>query len=151
MTVEELKQAGAIYVEHVKDGLEQYENEIVKMTEAEAESFFMAKMQETGKTRLFLDFYYFVLEEQAKKRIEEQLSEDEVSWLKSFARQEEQRKGEVIFKAREELVRIAVKLNGSEMLFSTFYLVEENGSSIWWGNYGEQYIVMRQDSTFSIK
>lgn len=151
MTVEELKQAGAIYVANIKDGLEQYENEIVKMTKAEAESFFMAKMQETGKTRLFLDFYYFVLEESARKKIEEQLLADEIAWLKSFACQEDQRKGEVIFKAREELVRIAVKLNESELLFSTFYLVEENGSSIWWGNYGEQYIVMRQDSAISVK
>ena len=61
MTLEELKQAGAIYVKTVMDGIKQYENEIVKMPEKEAEEFFLKKMQESEGGQLFLDFYYFTL------------------------------------------------------------------------------------------
>ena len=89
MTLEELKQAGAIYVKTVVDGIRQYENEIVKMPEKEAEEFFLKKMQESE-----------------------------------------------------------VKLNAAEMLFSSFYFAGRDGSaSIRWGNYGEEYVVMRKNAS----
>lgn len=143
MTLEELKQAGAIYVKTVVDGIKQYENEIVKMPEKEAEEFFLKKMQESEDGQLFLDFYYFTLDNQARVRIDGLLIKEEHSWLMSFHHSD----GEFIFPAVEELVRIAVKLNAAEMLFSSFYFAGRDGSaSIWWGNYGEEYVVMRKNA-----
>lgn len=138
MTVEQLKQAGAIYVEYVRDGLEAYDNEVVKMTGAEAEKCFLEKLHKCGPEKSFLDFYYFVLDEEARGRIESQLSAEEKRFLNSMDRED----GDFIFSAAEELIRIAAKLNESEMLFSSFYFVEGEGkASIWWGNYGQEYLV----------
>lgn len=138
MTVEQLKQAGAIYVEHIRDGLETYDNEVVKMTGAEAEKYFLEKLHKYGSEKSFLDFYYFVLDEGARGRIDGQLSAKEKKFLNSMDRED----GSFIFSAVEELVRIAAKLNDSEMLFSSFYFAEGEGkASIWWGNYGQEYLV----------
>lgn len=138
MTVEQLKQAGAIYVEHIRDGLETYDNETVKKTKAEAETCFLEKLHKFGSAKSFLDFYYFVLDEEARGRIDGQLSAEEKEFLNSMDREE----GSFIFPAVEELIGIAAKLNESEMLFSTFYFVEGEGkASTWWGNYGREYLV----------
>lgn len=138
MTVEQLKRAGAIYLEHIRDGLETYDNETVKMTRAEAEICFLEKLHKYGPGKSYLDFYYFVLDEEARGRIDGQLSAEEKRFLISMDRED----GSFIFPALEELIRIAVKLNESEMLFSSFYFVEGEGkASIWWGNYGQEYLV----------
>lgn len=140
MTLEELKQAGAIYVEYIRDGLEQYENEIITMQEIEAGQFFLKELHNKNQN-LFLDFYYFTLDEQARSRVDGKLTGEERAWLSAFPHEE----GAFIFPAAEELIRIAVKLNAEEMLFSSFYIAGQDGSaSIWWGNYGEEYVVMRK-------
>lgn len=81
-------------------------------------------------------FYYYVLEEKAAEKVRSVLSEEEIQYLREL----DHREGDVIFPAEDRLIRIAASLNESEMLFSTFYVVEKDGAaSIWWGNYRGEY------------
>ena len=48
MTVEELKKEGAIYFEKVTDGMQQYENQIIRMNSFQAVDKFMEMWEMLG-------------------------------------------------------------------------------------------------------
>lgn len=66
------------------------------------------------------------------------LSAEELAFLAKLGKKADG----VFFPLKEELLRLLVKLNDSEMLFSTVYFT--NPKSTWWGNYGRTYIVFRE-------
>ena len=68
MTVEELKKEGAIYFEKVTDGMQQYENQIIRMNAFQAVDKFMEMWEMLGCKNMYVDFYYFTLPEQAPDR-----------------------------------------------------------------------------------
>ena len=134
MTVKELKEAGAIYAGTLGEALSSYSHRTVLMDGKTAADFFLEQKKAGGK--VYLDFYYYVLEEKAAEKVRSVLSEEEIQYLREL----DHREGEVIFPAEDRLIRIAASLNESEMLFSTFYVVEKDGAaSIWWGNYRGEY------------
>ena len=59
MTVEELKKEGAIYFEKVTDGMQQYENQIIRMNAFQAVDKFMEMWEMLGCKNMYVDFYYF--------------------------------------------------------------------------------------------
>ena len=67
MTVEELKKEGAIYFEKVTDGMQQYENQIIRMNAFQAVDKFMEMWEMLGCKNMYVDFYYFTLPEQADR------------------------------------------------------------------------------------
>ena len=84
------------------------------------------------------DFYYFTLPKEAKEKIRNMLSAEELAFLAKLGKKADG----VFFPLKEELLHLLVKLNDSEMLFSTVYFT--NPKSTWWGNYGRTYIVFRE-------
>lgn len=138
MTVQELKERGAIYLENVEDGLRNYENVIKRMEAFEAYHTLESLCIEKGWENAFADFYYHTFEEEVQENIEAALEEEEVEYLKKncFPRERD----ELIFPLDAVLLRIIIKLNAREILFSTIYFVGE-ARSTWWGNYGKEYII----------
>ena len=65
MTVEELKKEGAIYFEKVMDGMQQYENQIIRMNAFQAVDKFMEMWEMLGCKNMYVDFYYFTLPRQS--------------------------------------------------------------------------------------
>ena len=53
MTVEELKKEGAIYFEKVTDGMQQYENQIIRMNAFQAVDKFMEMWEEMDPGKRF--------------------------------------------------------------------------------------------------
>ena len=144
MTGRELRERGFLYFEAIREGLDSYENEIVAMDGREAFEHFLGLKEKYGEDNSFLDFYLFSLSPKERERAEKELTGQEIRELKRI----EQRAGEkngVIFPMEEGLLQAAVRLNETEMLFSSMYFrgTDENGrerAETWWGNYGKQYV-----------
>ena len=136
MTVEELKKEGAIYFEKVMDGMEQFESTSVRMNAFQAVDKFIEMWEMLGCKNMYVDFYYFTLPEEARKKIDKVLTYQEQEYIHQMEHEE----GQVLFPANEILLSICATLNAMEMLFCTVYITGEYKST-WWGNYGGEYIV----------
>lgn len=139
MRVEQLKEKGAIYFEKIQDGWEQYDYETKKISAQELEERFVKLWKEKENIEVFVDFYYFTIEEDARKKVDEYLSEDEKRYLNNQLGREQG----IIFPAEEELIKIIAKLNEKEILFSTLYITGDEKST-WWGNYGKEYVIFTE-------
>ena len=139
MRVEQLKEKGAIYFEKIQDGFEQYDYETKKFSAQEIEKIFVKMWKEKENIEVFVDFYYFTIEEDARKKVDEYLSEDEKRYVNNQLRREQG----IIFPAKEELIKIVAKLNEKEILFSTLYITGDEKST-WWGNYGKEYVIFTE-------
>ena len=138
MQIDELKKAGAIYLDHIQEGFEKYDWEEYTLCARDAVEKLDAEWKKCGKENAWADFYYFILPEDGRKKIEETLTDEEKRYLQEL-------KGKadgIIFPLDEQLIRLLAKLNEKEMLFSTFYFM--NPESTWWGNYGGTYVVFRK-------
>lgn len=138
MTVQELKDLGAIYLKNVEDGLRNYKNVIKRMEAFEAYNTLEALCIEQRWENVFADFYYHTFDEEVQENIEAALEEEEVEYLRENC--SPRYRDELIFPLDATLLRIIVKLNAREILFSTIYFVGEKRST-WWGNYSKEYIV----------
>lgn len=141
MNIEELQARGAIFFERIDEGFRKYRDEILKMSEEEAFAFFREKMLQYGEENCFADFYYFCIDEEARAQVNGVLTEEERAYLKTLEPKTDMPK-QIIFALTEPLLRIVVRLNASEMLFSTLYFVgtDKHAPMTYWGNYGQEYI-----------
>lgn len=140
MKVQQLKDKGAIFLENVEEGLRGYSNEIRRMEAFEAYNTLEALCLTHGWENSFADFYYHTFDEEVQENIEASLEEEEVEYLREKCCPSDRE--ELIFPLDATLLRIIVKLNAREILFSTIYFVGENEKrSTWWGNYNKEYIV----------
>lgn len=96
MTVEELKKEGAIYFEKVTDGMQQYENQIIRMNAFQAVDKFMEMWEMLGCKNMYVDFYYFTLPEQARQQIDTVLTYQELEYIHQMEHEE----GQVLFPVR---------------------------------------------------
>ena len=136
MTIEELKDSGAIYFEKITEGMQQYDNQIVRMNEYQAVDKFTELWEACGCKNVYVDFYYFMLPQEAREQIDSVLAYQE----REYVHQMEHKEGQVLFQANEILFSICSRLNAPEMLFCTIYVTGEYPST-WWGNYNGEYIV----------
>src|SRR5574344_180155 len=137
MTIQELKERGAIYIPNINDGFNRYRYETLRMGAQEAGDFFRKLWKENGNENAFVDVYYFSLSKESKQKVDSVLSAAEREYLNNLREDSEN----IIFALEDMLLDIIVKLNAREMLFSFFYFTKEK--STWWGNYNQEYIVFR--------
>lgn len=140
MTVQELKDLGAIYLENVEEGLRGYKNEICRMEAFAAYNTLEELCVKHGWENSFADMYYHTFDEEVQENIEASLEEEEVEYLREKC--SPRYRDELIFPLDPQLLRIIVKLNAREILFSTIYFVGEDRST-WWGNFDKEYVVFR--------
>lgn len=146
MRREELITQGALYFDRIEQGMEQYEWQRICAPAQKAE-LLLAENWKKNSGKAFLDFYYFSLEDADRKKLQTALSEEEIQWLQEKERELMKNPAfepekDLFFPLEERLLKIAVRLNEAEMLFSTFYFTGEK--STWWGNYGKEYVVFRE-------
>ncbi len=137
LTIEQLKEAGAIYLEHIQEGFEYYNYKVVSWNQEEACEHIRKLWLLNGPEHSFADFYYYRLDNEAKKKVNSILNEEEINYIKAISSSWE----EIIFSLDEILISIIIKLNNTEMLFSTFYFTKEPCTL--WGNYHGEYIVFQ--------
>lgn len=121
MTIEELKDSGAIYFEKITEGMQQYDNQIVRMNEYQAVDKFTELWEACGCKNVYVDFYYFTLPQEAREQIDSVLAYQE----REYVHQMEHKEGQVLFQANEILFSICSRLNAVEMLFCTIYVTGE--------------------------
>ena len=135
LSLEELNDRGAIYIKDILFGFDNYKSEILTLSEKEAEEFFKGMWIDSGKKNCFVDFYYFTLNDEAREIVNKELSKEEIVFLESI---NPKNLDKLYFEFEELLLKIVVKLNAREILFSTFYFIDNK--STWWGNYNEEYV-----------
>lgn len=147
MTTYELQEKGAIVFEKITEGFSQYADVKLVLEEKKALTHFKNLRKEYGADRSFVDFYYFRLDEDAREMVDELLTAEDRSCLQQIKPDDANMEEEIIFPLDERLLRIVVKLNAEEMLFSTIYFLENRKAGrarmTWWGNYGHEYICFR--------
>ena len=142
----ELKEKGALYVENIQQGFEDYDYEIRTLGKDEARKIFSEMRLKNGAENSFLDFYYFAVRPEERERIDAVLSREEIQFLQEYrkTRLTGDAKEEIIFPMEDMLLEIAVKLNEKSALFSTMYFTKDK--STWWGNYEQKYVKFREKS-----
>ncbi len=144
MTREELKDRGAIFFEKITEGLNEYQDLKLVMDQKRAQAHFAGLKKEYGADNAFADFYYFCLDEDAREMVNEELTPEEISYLQ-LIRPLDDPEEEIIFPLDDKLLKIIVKLNAGEVLFSTIYFLDGGSRkrTTWWGNYDKEYICFR--------
>ena len=138
----EIPLQNAIYFENIKYGLDHYNNEVVVMNETEALEFFAKKLEDAEKGSVYADFYYGILDSDARHIIDKELTENEKVYVGHLISEDSK---EIIYPLDHMLLQIIVKLNARATLFSTIYFTGEAAKrSTWWGNYNQEYIVFRE-------
>ena len=88
MTIQELKERGAIYIPNINDGFNRYRYETLRMGAQEAGDFFRKLWKENGNENAFVDFYYFSLSKESKQKVDSVLSEAEREYLHLWEKRE---------------------------------------------------------------
>ena len=138
MTPEQLKQKGGIYFERIQQGMSLCNWESQFFSPKMAENYLRKLWIENGPEDSFVDCYYPFLEEESQEKVLSVLTEDQQEYLRTIS--EGQR--DLMLPMTEELLKIAVTLNDTEMLFFTFYFTK-NPCTIW-GNYKQEYLIFTQ-------
>ncbi len=133
MTIQELKDCGAIYLPNIQDGFNNYHYETLSLDEAEAFTYFHNLCATTNYNHVYVDFYYYTLDADAKLKVRSVLSYEEARYL------DKNISNELIFPLDETLLRIICKLNATATLFSTIYFTDTPRT--FWGNYNQEYII----------
>lgn len=142
MNMTELKELGAICLERITDGFDKYSYESRYMGSQEAADEIGRLWEERGKTGVYADFYYYVLSDESREKVDEMLTDREREYLRQIGADGQIEKDDIIFPLDETLLSIVTKLNAAGMLFSTIYFTGAAGErSTWWGNYKEEYII----------
>lgn len=134
-TVQQLQDAGGIYIKNIQEALEQYQYQILKIDRTSAYEQFMELQEINGEEKSYVDFYYPILEVEAKRKIETLLEPSEICFIRNLSKNAKQ----IIYPLCSELLSIIVKLNEKQMLFSTVYFLKTKQT--FWGNYNQEYIL----------
>lgn len=147
MTTAELIEKGAIYVEKITEGLSDYTDVKLTMDEKKAFTHFKSLKKEYGAENAYTDFYYFRLDEEARAMVDGLLTDEEIAYLQILQPLSDEVEDEIIFPLDDKMLKIVVKLNAQEMLFSTIYFVQPKADgrarTSWWGNYDHEYVCFR--------
>lgn len=149
MTGEELRRRGFLYFGGIREGIENFEYEIVKVNREQALLHFHTLREEYGADSSFLDFYLFSLKKEERERAESVLNEEELEAVRAWEKKAGFPRGDqVIFPMDDALLRAAAVFNETGMLFSTMYFAREDGkqgekavqAETWWGNFNGEYV-----------
>lgn len=132
--INKLKEAGAIYFDHIQEGFDHYHYEVLKLNQEEAYKTIKNLWDINGPENSYADFYYFKIDDAAKRKVDAVLDEVQIEYLKNINDTED-----IIFSLDDTLLGILIKLNYLETLFSTFYFTREPCTL--WGNYNQEYVV----------
>ena len=143
MTTAELQEQGAIYFDKITEGFRNFKDIKLVMDEKRALTHFKNLKKEYGNNKAFADFYYYRLDPDSREMVDEVLTDAEKTYLNLMM--PEDLDEDIVFPLDDKLLKIIVKLNAEEILFSTIYFLPSGkaggrGRTTWWGNYEKEYI-----------
>lgn len=137
---EDIISLGAIYFEHIQEGLDQYYNTMLEGTESELYEKIESLYTQNENEESYVDFYYGKLSYEERNNLKEQLSKKALSVLERY----ECLKEPVFLLLNKELLYLTAELNAKELLFSTYYFCKFPCTV--WGNYNLRYPVFTKEN-----
>ena len=134
---EEFKEKVTIRFNNINDGFNNYSNKIIEGTEEDFIRFLQQAFDLNGEENSYVDFYYNVLEEEAKNRLKTLVSEEDKKLLEEFEANYKEKN--IFFKLTEESIPFITRLCTREVLFSTIYFTKYPCTI--WGNYNNRFPV----------
>lgn len=131
---EELTARGGLHFEKIQQGFLDCHFRIRKLNRDKAVEYLKILWKRNGKEDSFVDFYYGSLQEEERRRVRAELTEEEAVYLDQI----DSKDVPVFLQLDEKLLEICAKLNDREALFSTFYFTRYPCTL--WGNYGQEYV-----------
>lgn len=133
INLEDLIEAGAIFVKSIQEGFDIYDYEFLEGNE----EYLKEKIQELYKTNgvenSFVDFYYGRLTKTEKEAVDKFLNQKQQDYIESLALKET----DIYFQLDNMLLEITLHLSAKEALFSTFYFTKHKCTI--WSNYNLKY------------
>lgn len=140
MNGQDIRDLGGIYFENIITGFDSYKHQIVKMDARQAYDYIKVIWAKNGVTSSYIDFYYGQLGQESKAQIEAQLSVEETAYLKEFHKSNQA----LFVPVNERLLQISLKLNATQMLFSSYYFIQYPCTI--WANYNQEYVIFEPNT-----
>lgn len=136
MTETDIRNAGGIYFEKISEGFEQYRYKCMKMNQRQA-YIYLSHLWNLSRDTAYSDFYYSRLDQTAREKIRLVLTEQEWEHLEQY-----RIKTTALFiPLEQQLLKIHLKLNEEQQLFSTFYFTA-NPCTVW-ASYNQEYVIFK--------
>ncbi|MBQ5695106.1 MAG: hypothetical protein IIV48_00420 [Clostridium sp.] len=135
-----------IRFDNITEGFNKFKSKTLKSNEEnEFEKQFIDFLKKAviinGVENSYVDFYYNLLSQEDKKRLNESIDDADKLFIKEFEKKNS--KAGIYFNLTLESIPLIAKLNTKEILFSTIYFGKEKITI--WGNYNKQFPVFYTD------
>lgn len=139
ISLKELKDKGAVYVELIQDGFDMYHYEVLEGNEEYLAEKIRELFKRNGVENSFVDFYYGRLTKTEKESVNQFLNQKQKDYIESLALKET----DIYFQLDDMLLEITMHLSAKEALFSTFYFTKYKCTI--WGNYNLKYPIFYEN------
>lgn len=133
---------------NITEGISRFENKILEADNSyDFEQCIIGFLEEAvrlnGVENSYVDFYFNVLQEDAKIRFKELLNCEDKEFMKAF--EEENSEAGIYYNLTLESIPFIVRITTKEVLFSTIYFTKEPFTI--WGNYNEKLPVFYEEKS----
>ncbi|MDU2121727.1 MAG: hypothetical protein E7E64_04240 [Clostridium celatum] len=133
---------------NITEGISRFDNKILEADNSyDFEQCIIGFLEEAvrlnGVENSYVDFYFNVLEEDAKIRFKELLNCEDKEFMKEF--EGENSKSGIYYNLTLESIPFIVRITTKEVLFSTIYFTKEPFTI--WGNYNEKFPVFYEEKS----
>lgn len=145
---DDFKDKVKIRFNNITEGINKFENKILESNnsydfEQSMIGFLEEAVRLNGVENSYVDFYFNVLEEDAKIRFKELLNCEDKEFMKKF--EGENSKSGIYYNLTLESIPFIVRIITKEILFSTIYFTKESFTI--WGNYNEKFPVFYKEKS----
>ena len=130
---------------NITEGISRFDNKILEADNSyDFEQCIIGFLEEAVRLEnSYVDFYFNVLEEDAKIRFKELLNCEDKEFMKEF--EGENSKSGIYYNLTLESIPFIVRITTKEVLFSTIYFTKEPFTI--WGNYNEKFPVFYEEKS----
>lgn len=150
ISLAELKAQGAIYVEDLHLGRNQFAFHVLAGSKEEYSMFFQRLIEQNGEENSYGDFYYKRVEDHGKEVLFSNSTIGEVRVMNEMffdAHDRKDREEFVLVQLEERVLKTLLSISYNELLFSSFYFISL-GCTIW-SNYNGRFLVFAKDESVS--
>ncbi|WP_297712492.1 hypothetical protein [Clostridium sp.] len=145
---DDFKDKVKIRFNNITEGINKFENKILESNnsydfEQSMIGFLEEAVRLNGVENSYVDFYFNVLEEDAKIRFKELLNCEDKEFMEKF--EGENSKSGIYYNLTLESIPFIVRIITKEILFSTIYFTKEPFTI--WGNYNEKFPVFYKEKS----
>ena len=144
----DFKEKVNIKFNNITEGINRFNNKVLESNNSyDFERCMIGFLEEAvklnGVENSYVDFYFNVLEEDAKIRFKELLNCEDKEFIKKF--EDENSEAGIYFNLTLESIPFIVRITTKEVLFSTIYFTKEPFTI--WGNYNKKFPVFYKEKS----